>query len=56
MKRISDECISCGCCEKECPVCAVAEGAGKFEIENGCIDCGKCQKVCPVGAISELDM
>ena len=28
---ISDECVSCGSCESECPVGAIAEGDGKYE-------------------------
>ena len=26
---INDECVSCGTCEAECPVGAIAEGDGK---------------------------
>ena len=29
---ISDECIACGACAAECPVEAIAEGDGKFEL------------------------
>jgi len=51
---IGDECISCGSCQGECPVGAIAEGDGKFEIDAGtCIDCGTCAGGCPVGAISQ---
>lgn len=51
--KISGDCISCGACAGECPVNAIAEGDGKYEIdENTCIDCGACEGVCPVGAIS----
>ena len=49
---IGDDCISCGSCEAECPVSAISEGDGKYEI-NACIDCGACAAQCPVGAISE---
>lgn len=49
--KISDECISCGACEPECPVQAISEGEGKYEIDpEKCIDCGACADVCPVGA------
>ena len=51
---ISDECVSCGSCEGECPVGAISEGDGKYEIDaDACVDCGACEAACPVGAISE---
>lgn len=51
---ISDQCISCGACAGTCPVGAIAEGEGKFEIDAAaCIDCGACEGGCPVGAIAE---
>ena len=49
---ISDECVSCGSCEGECPVGAISEG-GKYEIDaDACVDCGACEAACPTGAIS----
>ena len=49
--KISNDCIACGACASECPVGAISEGDGKFEIDaNACIDCGSCAGVCPVGA------
>ncbi len=52
--QISDECISCGSCESECPVNAISQGAEHYEINaDECIDCGACAAQCPVGAISE---
>jgi len=51
---ISDECISCGVCEAECPVSAISEGDGKFVIDaSTCTDCGACADVCPVAAPSQ---
>lgn len=51
---ISDQCISCGTCEGQCPVGAISAGDGKFEINpDTCISCGSCAGACPVGAISE---
>ena len=50
---INDECISCGACEGECPVSAIAEADGKFAVNaDTCIDCGACASVCPVGALA----
>lgn len=49
--KISDDCISCGACAPECPVEAISEGDGKFEIDaDTCIECGACADTCPVGA------
>ncbi len=49
---ISDECVSCGTCAPECPVEAISEGNGKYEIaEDACIECGTCAGACPTGAI-----
>lgn len=51
---ISDECISCGTCAENCPVEAIAEGAGKYEIAaETCVDCGTCAENCPVDAIAQ---
>ena len=51
---INDECISCGACESECPLGAIAEGDGKYEINaDECISCGACASVCPVSAPNE---
>jgi len=33
--RISDDCISCGACEPECPVSCISEGDTKYEIDEG---------------------
>ena len=40
---ISDDCISCGTCEGECPVGAISMGADHYEIAG----------VCPVEAIKQ---
>ena len=49
--KISEECISCGACAAQCPVNAISEGAGKYEIDaDTCIECGACADTCPVGA------
>ena len=51
---ITDECLSCGTCEAECPVSAISEGDGKYEINaDECVDCGTCAGVCPAEAIVE---
>ncbi len=50
--KIGDQCIMCGACQGTCPVGAISEGDGKFEIDpNVCIECGACAAGCPVGTI-----
>ena len=52
--QISDACMSCGSCAGECPVGAISEGDGKYQIDAGaCLDCGSCAGACPMGAISQ---
>lgn len=51
---ISDECVSCGTCESECPVEAISQGDEHYEINaDVCVDCGTCAGVCPTEAIHE---
>lgn len=52
--KITDDCVACGTCESECPVGAISEGDGKYEINaDVCLGCGACAGVCPVGAPQE---
>ncbi len=52
--KITDGCISCGACEAECPVGAISEGDGQYQIDaDSCVDCGACAAQCPVSAIEE---
>jgi ferredoxin len=53
--RITEDCISCGVCEAECPNAAISEGAELFEINPElCTECvgfhdrEQCAAVCPV--------
>jgi ferredoxin len=55
--KISDECISCGACESECPNAAIKEGESTFVIDpEKCSECvgsyssSKCAETCPVNA------
>ena len=51
---ITDSCVSCGSCAGECPVGAISQGDGKYEIDaNSCIDCGTCAGECPTRAIEQ---
>ncbi len=52
--KITDACVSCGCCADNCPNDAIAEGDGKYEInEDLCVSCGCCADACPNEAIEE---
>lgn len=52
---ITDQCISCGACEPECPNTAISQGEEIFVIDpDRCTECvgfydeEKCASVCPV--------
>ncbi len=56
--KITDECISCGACEPECPVQAISEGETQYVIDpDKCVECvgyhesSKCAEICPVDAV-----
>lgn len=58
---ITDECISCGACEAECPNQAISEGETMYVIDpNKCTECQgfydspKCAEICPVDAPQKL--
>ena len=54
--KISDQCIRCGACAAECPVSAISEGDGKYEINAElCVECGACAETCPVGAPEQAE-
>lgn len=53
--KITEECISCGACEPECPNKAITEGTSIYVINPerctecvGAYDSSKCVEVCPV--------
>ncbi|MFC1961491.1 YfhL family 4Fe-4S dicluster ferredoxin [Chloroflexota bacterium] len=58
--KISEECISCGACEPECPNEAISEGETIYVIDpDKCTECvgayeaSKCVEICPVDACLE---
>ena len=53
---ISDECVSCGTCEAECPQEAISQGDDHYVIDaDACVDCGTCADACPTGAINPAE-
>ncbi len=55
--KISEDCISCGACEPECPNQAISEGDTIYVINPArCTECvgshpsSRCAEVCPVDA------
>jgi ferredoxin len=55
--KITDDCISCGACEAECPNKAIKEGQTSYIIEpDKCSECvgshqkQQCVEICPVNA------
>jgi ferredoxin len=53
--KITDECISCGACEPECPNEAISEGETIYVIDpDKCTECigshesSQCAEVCPI--------
>jgi len=53
--KITDECISCGACEAECPNEAISEGETIYVIDpDKCTECvgsyesSRCVETCPV--------
>lgn len=55
--KISEDCISCGACESECPNEAISEGETTYVIDpDKCTECvgahdtSQCAEICPVDA------
>lgn len=55
--KITEECISCGACEPECPNTAISEGETVYVVDpDKCTECvgahdkPNCAEVCPVSA------
>lgn len=48
---ITEDCISCGACESECPESSISQGDSIYEIDQEkCTACATCASVCPVDA------
>lgn len=49
---ITDACIGCGACKKNCPQSCINEGIPYAIMQNHCLYCGNCYEKCPVGAVA----
>ena len=49
--EITDACIGCGKCQKNCPQQCIRAGAPYVISQEHCLHCGLCCENCPVGAI-----
>ncbi len=54
---ITEQCISCGACQKVCPQDCIEmkEKIAKINQSN-CLHCGNCYEVCPCKAVRRLDV
>lgn len=48
---ITDACIGCGACKKNCPQRCIEEGKPYKIQQNHCLHCGNCYEKCPMKAI-----
>ena len=53
--QITDACIGCGKCEKNCPQRCIKEGMPYWISQEHCLHCGNCYEVCPVRAVERRE-
>lgn len=49
---ITEDCIGCGKCKKNCPQRCIEEGRPYVIRQENCLHCGNCYEQCPVKAIT----
>ena len=53
---ITDRCVACQACTKQCPMKAIHFDGEKFEIDQDkCVGCGVCFETCHIRAIEDTD-
>ena len=52
---ISEQCIECGLCVKNCPQKVIIEGTPFKISQEHCLHCGICYENCPVNAIEKIE-
>lgn len=53
---ISQDCIGCGICAKNCPQRCIASGRPYQIMQEHCLHCGNCFEKCPVGAVKRKEI
>jgi NADH:ubiquinone oxidoreductase subunit F (NADH-binding)/(2Fe-2S) ferredoxin/Pyruvate/2-oxoacid:ferredoxin oxidoreductase delta subunit len=55
--EITDKCIGCTKCARECPTEAIIGEVKKLHkiVQDKCVKCGICKEVCPVNAVEVVD-
>lgn len=53
---ISQDCIGCGICAKNCPQRCIASGRPHQIMQEHCLHCGNCFEKCPVGAVKRREI
>lgn len=52
--HITDACIGCGNCVKNCPQRCIEKGSPYNIKQEHCLHCGNCHEVCPVKAVERM--
>lgn len=52
--QVSDACIGCGNCVKNCPQNCIEKGKPYKIVQEHCLHCGNCHAVCPVNAVERV--